>query len=851
MRKYFIVLLIIALLLPNTSGIIAYAVEDKESVAEQQNDHKKNVDVTPPELKLDTLKVSKNEAKVGDLIEISLEATDDISGIKEISVAYEMPLSGKYHLVYLAYNEKTNRYVGTIQIDSNTEPGKWEVLRIALTDNDNNRKEMWYTDYEFKSLSFNVQNSNTVDITPPELKLDSMKVSKNEAAVGDLIEISLEATDDISGIKEISVAYETPLSGKYHFVFLTYNEKMNRYVGTIQTDLNTELGKWEVLRVALTDNKNNRKEMWNRDYDFSPLSFTVLKGEDFVPLEDVTAITSNTSWSNKTINGDVYIGPNAVLTINGNVQVNGNIYVLGALKSYGGLKVNESLYGKSMSFGGNLTLYNGTVVLSGSNSISSTNMSNHPVQDIPVRIDNKLEAINGKLDIKGTTIDVADMYIENQKVELDYLGRFKVLNLNIGSKKSIEIQFKTVFGNTITKSFQVKNSLNSEPVISASDLVINMGTSFNPLVGVSAIDEEDGEITSKIEVVENTVDTKNAGQYKVTYQVTDSQKATVTKTIKVVVKDVTAPVVTGVTNKGIYKSSVTIRFNEGKATLNGKAFTSGTEVKAEGTYELVVTDEAGNVTKLSFTIDMTTPVVTGVTNEGKYNASVTIRFNEGKATLNGKSFTSGTEVKDEGTYKLIVTDLAGNQTIVNFVIEKKETPSIVFKDVSTQYTFYEEINYLVNRSIISGYPDGTFKPGKSVTRAEAAIMIGRALGFDGKQTVTSFPDVSSSSVASGYIQAAVNAGIIQGFPDGTYRPSEPVTRGQLAIFLSRGFELTETTTVTFKDVSKTSAAYEYIGRLVAANITLGYEDNTFRPNEAVTRGQFSAFLTRTLKYVDR
>lgn len=169
-----------------------------------------------------------------------------------------------------------------------------------------------------------------------------------------------------------------------------------------------------------------------------------------------------------------------------------------------------------------------------------------------------------------------------------------------------------------------------------------------------------------------------------------------------------------------------------------------------------------------------------------------------------------------------------------------------FKDVSTSYTFYKEVNYLTGKGIIAGYPDGTFKPNESVTRAAAAIMIGRALGLDGTQRTTKFPDVGASSVASGYIQSAVEAGIISGFTDGTFRPNEPVTRGQLAIFLVRAFQLEETTDVTFKDVSSTSAAYPYIGKLLAAKITAGYPDNTYRPNVAVTRGQFSAFMARAL-----
>ena len=178
------------------------------------------------------------------------------------------------------------------------------------------------------------------------------------------------------------------------------------------------------------------------------------------------------------------------------------------------------------------------------------------------------------------------------------------------------------------------------------------------------------------------------------------------------------------------------------------------------------------------------------------------------------------------------------------------TQAVSFKDVSKSNIFYDEIHYLVDKEIIAGYADGTFKSSQSVTRAQAATMIGRALGLDGTKVKTEFPDVASDSVASGYIQEAAKKGIIQGFADGNFRPNAVVTRGQLAIFLTRAFGLTESSSVTFSDVSSSSAAYPYIGYLVAANITLGYDDGTFRPNSAVTRGQFAAFMTRTLRYIN-
>lgn len=81
-------------------------------------------------------------------------------------------------------------------------------------------------------------------------------------------------------------------------------------------------------------------------------------------------------------------------------------------------------------------------------------------------------------------------------------------------------------------------AVNHVPTINASDKTITVGDKFDPMKDVTANDNEDGDLTSKIKVIHNATDTKKAGTYEVTYQVTDSQGATATKTVKVTVKAV-------------------------------------------------------------------------------------------------------------------------------------------------------------------------------------------------------------------------------------------------------------------------------------------------------------------------
>lgn len=91
--------------------------------------------------------------------------------------------------------------------------------------------------------------------------------------------------------------------------------------------------------------------------------------------------------------------------------------------------------------------------------------------------------------------------------------------------------------------------INNIPVINAEDKELTVGDSFDPRKDVTAIDKEDGDLISVIEIIENTVDTSKAGIYHVTYKVTDKDGASAMKTVKVVVKDKEEPLTTQIPEK--------------------------------------------------------------------------------------------------------------------------------------------------------------------------------------------------------------------------------------------------------------------------------------------------------------
>lgn len=119
--------------------------------------------------------------------------------------------------------------------------------------------------------------------------------------------------------------------------------------------------------------------------------------------------------------------------------------------------------------------------------------------------------------------------------------------------------------------------------------------------------------------------------------------------------------------------------------------------------------------------------------------------------------------------------------------EIRSEAAVTFLDLSPDYRAYEEITYLAEGKITTGDKDGKFYTDREVTRAEAAAMLGRALNLNGAKRATEFSDVPMQSFASGYIQSAADKGIITGLNDGTFRPNQPIRRAEMAILINRAF----------------------------------------------------------------
>lgn len=173
----------------------------------------------------------------------------------------------------------------------------------------------------------------------------------------------------------------------------------------------------------------------------------------------------------------------------------------------------------------------------------------------------------------------------------------------------------------------------------------------------------------------------------------------------------------------------------------------------------------------------------------------------------------------------------------------------IFTDVKTASDYYEYVNELYERGFVSGYKDGSFKPEGILTRAEASKILALNLGLDVTKSFNiSFKDVPTSDWAYPYIAALKEAGIIDGYQDGTFKPNAPITRNQMAKMIVNGYGLERATEINlpFTDIQKENNwATPYIQTLFNLGITNGQTATKYGGNSTVTRANMAAFTIRS------
>ncbi|MFE3574343.1 S-layer homology domain-containing protein [Lysinibacillus sp. NPDC059133] len=225
-----------------------------------------------------------------------------------------------------------------------------------------------------------------------------------------------------------------------------------------------------------------------------------------------------------------------------------------------------------------------------------------------------------------------------------------------------------------------------------------------------------------------------------------------------------------------------------------------------------------------------------------------------KVTLPSNELKSNTVVLQlvGGEYKPVPHKIVNGEIVLftktsgTFVLKES---TVTYKDIE-HLAYKEEIEFLASRHVIQGTTSETFEANISITRAQFAALVSRALGLQATGE-NPFDDTKGKLYAT-EIQALYEAGITKGSTTSTFNPEEPITRQQAAALMARILEYLNADVkaggeINFKDANNISSEYlPYIKLLNSLDIMTGMQDGSFDPTSSITRGQTAKILKRTL-----
>ena len=160
-----------------------------------------------------------------------------------------------------------------------------------------------------------------------------------------------------------------------------------------------------------------------------------------------------------------------------------------------------------------------------------------------------------------------------------------------------------------------------------------------------------------------------------------------------------------------------------------------------------------------------------------------------------------------------------------------------------------ELNTEDHYAYIVGYEDGSVQPEGDITRAEVATIFFRLLTDESRNEYWSqtnpYSDVSADDWFNNAVSTLTNAGVLDGYEDGTFKPNGNITRAEFATITARFFEATYDGENLFPDIEG-HWAQDYINEAANAGIVNGYEDGTFRPQQYITRAEAMTMVNRTI-----
>ncbi|MCQ2420941.1 MAG: S-layer homology domain-containing protein, partial [Clostridia bacterium] len=249
-------------------------------------------------------------------------------------------------------------------------------------------------------------------------------------------------------------------------------------------------------------------------------------------------------------------------------------------------------------------------------------------------------------------------------------------------------------------------------------------------------------------------------------------------------------------------------------------------------------------------LDVTDDPVTVIDDDGDEADSFNIVINDAQKDViksDKKSATAGETVTltvpaDVNPAAIGVLDEDGKAIPLTKVNNTTYTFKMPASDVSVGEDL--RLNSTDHFAYIKGYPDGSFKPNGSLTRAEAATIFYRLLVNTNVMRSVSFSDVKAGSWYYEAVSVLAGKGVIKGYPDGTFGPNRSVTRAEFCAMASRFFALKDGT-LKFTDVKSSYWGYPYIASAVAHG-WLTDAAAAYKPDSAISRAEVVNLVNRML-----
>ena len=263
-------------------------------------------------------------------------------------------------------------------------------------------------------------------------------------------------------------------------------------------------------------------------------------------------------------------------------------------------------------------------------------------------------------------------------------------------------------------------------------------------------------------------------------------------------------------------------------TVETKKFTGNTvEIDHAGHYYFDLSEEKG--TRTGVTYDETT-----------YTLYVTVEEQAGSLVITNVHFYDSNDGEYDASQKITFHNTidTGKDDYYPIII-----PTIINKDTGM-------LNKTDHFAYVIGYPDGTVHPNGQITRAEVATIFFRLLRDEVRDgaftTSNTYSDVAYGKWYNNPISTMSALGIITGYPDGTFKPNKPITRAEFAAIAARFDETQSGKSATFSDVIGHWAAKE-IGIAYYNDWIKGYPDGTFKPDQNITRAEAMTLINRVLE----